>query len=213
MKKTYCDICGDLIPAEGASPLAANVIETEGMQTATYGPPFPAYSACLSVHDLCTACAEAGKSIDVEAMVLGEWRRITGVGRKSRRRPRPAKEPENDGLSPESSENESPPLAPTRARRGNRAAPSISADRGASGPGSHWAKKKIIHDQLMEYRKRMGLGTLPALAEKADVSCETLRLMIEAKPVPIEEWRKVGAALDAMGVPGPAGEPADDGDI
>ena len=37
--------------------------------------------------------------------------------------------------------------------------------------------------------------------------------MIEAKPVPIEEWRKVGAALDAMGVPGPAGEPADDGDI
>lgn len=203
MKKIYCDICGALIPdGETFSPLAEEVTERDGVQTTTYGPPFPAYNACQSVQGLCRACSEAGKSINVEAMVLKEWQRITGAGKKQRRRVRQPEEVEpapgqSVAEQPQRKEPEASPAAPSN----GQSAPSISADKGPSGPGSHWARKKMVHGQLMEYRKRTGLGTLPALAEKAGVSCETLRLMIEAKPVPIEEWRKVGAALDAMGIP------------
>lgn len=202
MKKIYCDICGGLIPTgEEAVPAAVDVAENDGVRTTTYGPPFPAYNACQSVQDLCQACSEAGKGIDVEGMVLKEWKRITGAGRKQRRRTRqqdPAKgdEPEPAEQPPKQEEKERPPAPHASSRR----SPSISADNGPSGPGSHWARKKLVHGQLMEYRKRTGLGKLPALAQKANVSCETLRMMIEAKPVPIEEWRKVGAALDAMGI-------------
>lgn len=213
MKKIYCDICGALIPVgEQAEPGAVAVVENDGVRTATYGPPFPAYNACQSVQDLCQACSEAGKGIDVESMVLKEWKRITGAGRRQRRRthqqgsaqesaPEPAEQPPKQ----EEKERQSAPHA------SNRRSPSISADNGPSGPGSHWARKKLVHGQLMEYRKRTGLGKLPALAQKANVSCETLRMMIEAKPVPIEEWRKVGAALDAMGIHSSAAE-SDSGD-
>lgn len=83
----------------------------------------------------------------------------------------------------------------------------ISADSvGKQGPGSHWAKKKYIHAQLMQYRKQTGLGTLPKLSQLSGVPTETIRLMIESKPVEIEKWRQLGAALDKLGIVPPESE-------
>ena len=61
-------------------------------------------------------------------------------------------------------------------------------------------KKKILA-RLQEYRQANGLGCFKALAQKTGkLSAETLLSVVTGNQVlPIEDWRKIGRALDKMG--------------
>lgn len=67
-----------------------------------------------------------------------------------------------------------------------------------SGQGG--SEKKAIYTRLREYRVQGGPGCYERL-EKASggaVTTDELREMFNATPFPIEKWRAVGAALDAL---------------
>ena len=62
-------------------------------------------------------------------------------------------------------------------------------------------EKKAILARLQEYRQANGLGCFKALAQKTGkLSAETLLSVVTGNQVlPIEDWRKIGRALDKMG--------------
>ncbi len=213
MRKFYCDICGAPLSEERVNAILdrqeASLCE-EHMKPERSA----AEAACPSVRDLCEGCEAAGRNIDVESMVLAEWGRLIrryGEKKAGTRRTRKVKgegEPKPKTGRPAKEQPPEPPTQQTGAddnaqagRTVTQTPLSISADSAAKqGPGSHWAKKKYIHTQLMMYRKQTGLGTLPKLAELSGVSTETIRQMIESAPVPIEQWRMLGGALDKLGI-------------
>lgn len=65
------------------------------------------------------------------------------------------------------------------------------------GPGSHWAEKRETLERLQAYRES-GLGSTSKVAEAAGISYDAVRAMLSSMPRPIEEWRKVKAALDTL---------------
>ena len=62
-------------------------------------------------------------------------------------------------------------------------------------------EKKAILARLQEYRQANGMGCFKALAQKTGkLSAETLLSVVTGNQVlPIEDWRKIGRALDKMG--------------
>ena len=61
-------------------------------------------------------------------------------------------------------------------------------------------EKKAILARLQEYRQANGLGCFKVLAQKTGkLSAETLLSVVTGNQVlPIEDWRKIGRALDKM---------------
>ena len=73
-------------------------------------------------------------------------------------------------------------------------------------------EKRAIFDRLLRYRDKYGLGCLDAVAEKTGgkISAETLReVLVGGISIPIEDWRRIGRALEKLEVNDPVKEAAD----
>ena len=73
-------------------------------------------------------------------------------------------------------------------------------------------EKRAIFDRLLRSRDKYGLGCLDAVAEKTDgkILVETLReLLVGGISIPIEDWRRIGRALEKLEVQIPVEEAAD----
>lgn len=73
-------------------------------------------------------------------------------------------------------------------------------------------EKRAIFDLLLRYRDKYGLGCLDAVAEKTGgkISVETIReLLVGGISIPIEDWRRIGRALEKLEVNDPVKEAAD----
>ena len=69
---------------------------------------------------------------------------------------------------------------------------------GFTGQGAR--EKKRIHEALMAYRRAHGLGSFTQLASLAggEVTDSVLRAAAQGEKLPMEQWRKIGAALDSL---------------
>lgn len=65
-------------------------------------------------------------------------------------------------------------------------------------------EKKRIHEALLAYRRAHCLGSFAQLAAVADVEVTdaVLRSAAQGEKLPMELWRKIGAALDSLGTEG-----------
>ena len=66
------------------------------------------------------------------------------------------------------------------------------------------AEKRAVRDRLQRYRDANGLGCLEAVAKKTRskgrINASTLRdLLVGAATLPVTDWRKIDAALTALG--------------
>lgn len=62
-------------------------------------------------------------------------------------------------------------------------------------------EKRAIFDRLQRFRDKYGLGCLDAVAEKTGgkISVETIReLLVGGISIPIEDWRRIGRALEKL---------------
>ena len=69
-----------------------------------------------------------------------------------------------------------------------------------SGAASAAAFKRKVHERLAIYRKNNGVGSFHPLADACgdDVSTDTLSRMLVGEKFPVEMWRTVNKALDAL---------------
>ena len=65
--------------------------------------------------------------------------------------------------------------------------------------GSGAREKRRIRDALVRYREENGLGSLEALAKPDGPTLHDLRAALSCEKLPMEVWRRIGAALDRLG--------------
>lgn len=136
--------------------------------TRTFGPP-TALQAYCGITDLCPSCRSAESKIDGPKLLIDIWKKKT-----------------RGQTTHKSTTAQSPASPPSKG--------SESAQ--FHGRGCH--EKAKIYESLLAYRRSNGLGCLTELASRADVKVDVLRDMIDAKPVPMAIWEKVGKVLDNL---------------
>lgn len=142
-------------------------------------------SAC-AVSDVCPRCRRIQKRLDVPGILLREWRsavKLTG--------------------------QENAPDLPADAPTGPEP-PKANASDQIKFSGRFGREKQIIRERLMAYRAANGLGCLDAVASKAgpNVTAFLLRDMLVGAASPtIDDWRRIGKALDKLTVPQEVAQP------